>query len=140
MKLLDIKPVTEAVVKAAPDRPKVQRGQTTHFMELKDVDIWDESGLEDADVEVAFHYEAPSFSNHSYGEGTAREDHGSVIQIIEIRLLNDVNVLDMDDNVAKVLTKGTDLMKEKTLKGGLPIVSKRNLEWIEDRVAEYMGE
>jgi hypothetical protein len=137
MKLQDIKSVTEAVKMAAPTKPVRKYNPNARIVELNNIDIWDEHGLEEADIEVEFDYEAPSYSNHPYGEGTAREDHGAVIGITEIRLLNDVNVRDMDDNVEKVLAKGTDLMKEKTA-GGLPLVSKANLKWLEDQVAEKM--
>lgn len=118
MKLSEIKLVTEAKL---------------HRVELSDVDIWDRAGLEPVDLEIEFDYEEPSYSNHPYGEGTAREDHPAVIDISAVKLLKDANIYDdNEEKVLRVLAKGTDLLKEKDL------VTKQQLKWLEDQVAEKM--
>lgn len=80
---------------------------------FEEIDIWDASGLQPASVKVFYEYQAASFSDHPYGDTTAREHHPAEISIDKVELLNDTEMLDNDGNtVVKVLVCGTDLMKE----------------------------
>lgn len=85
-------------------------------MTFKDCDLWlgvgSKSDLDMADVSVEFEYEAPSHTDHPYGEGWAREYHGSSAEILAVRLVHDTNRLDEDGEVIGVLKAGTDLTEE----------------------------
>jgi hypothetical protein len=100
-------------------------------VELKDIDIWDQAGLEPVNIEVEFDYEAPSGQDHPYGEGSAREELGAVVDIATVRLTKEANIYDEDEKVVRVLKKGTDLMKE-------PFYKAKDTKWLSDQVVEKM--
>ena len=99
---------------------------------FKDLDIWrgigSKSDLDAADVDVTFDYER-SHTDHPYGAGTAREQHGAVVDIKSVKLLKDTAERDDDNKVAGTLPKGTDLMKQTWWQ-------KEWTSWLENSVGE----
>lgn len=104
MKLTDLRSLKE-------DRPY------TDSMTFKDCDVWLDIGskadIGPADVEVEFEYEAPSHTDHPYGEGSAREYHASSVDILAVKLIDDADVFDEDgQEVTGKLSSGTDLTQQ----------------------------
>ena len=121
MKLHEIKRVHEA------------RNPTETF---KDLDLWlarnSDSNLDSADVEVEYEHEAPSYSDHPYGEGSARERHGSSTGIISVKLLKDAHErTEGGEEIVKTLPKGTDLMKQSWWKSEWT-------DWLADKIGEKL--
>ena len=85
-------------------------------MKFEGCDLWlgrgSKSDLDTADVTVEFEYEAPSHTDHPYGEGSAREYHASSVDIIAVRLDKDTDRSNEDGEVIGKLKAGTDLTKE----------------------------
>ena len=85
-------------------------------MEFAGCDLWlgrgSKSDLDIADVTVEFEYEAPSHTDHPYGEGSAREYHASTVDILAVRLDDDTDRRDDNGDVIGQLKAGTDLTKE----------------------------
>ncbi len=101
---------------------------------MKLVDIWNNEGLESLDVEAFYYYESSHYTDHPYGDTTAREHHGAVIDLTSVIALEDGKVYDEDgDQVLRVIPKGTDLMKD-------PIWKEDFTEWFADEIAKELGE
>jgi hypothetical protein len=120
MKLSEIKTLKEA-----------RGGFTENFEQL---DLWtgigSKTNLESADVEVEYDYEAPSHTDHPYGQGTAREYHGSSVDIWSVKLTQDAKVYDEEgDKVVDVLKSGTDLMQQPWWQG-------KWTEWLAGQIRE----
>lgn len=103
---------------------------------FNDLDLWLEQGtksdLEAADVEVFYDHEPASHSDHPYGDTTAREYHGSNMDITEVLLLKDTNRYDGDaDKTVGMLPKGTDLLKQ-------PWWNKKWSEWLADQIQDEL--
>lgn len=111
---------------------KEARGFTEVF---KDLDLWQGVGsktnMASADVEVEYDYEGPSHSDHPYGEGTAREHHGSTVGILSVKLLQDADEYNDEDEKTGVLKKGTDLLKQSWW-------DNKWTDWLANQIAERM--
>lgn len=122
MKLSDIKTLRES------------RGAFTETFDS--LDLWQGVGsktnLEAADVEVEYDYEPPSYTDHPYGQGWAREHHGSSVDIISVKLTQDAKVYDDEgDKVVDTLKKGTDLMDKSWW-------DSKWTEWLAGQIGEKM--
>ncbi len=101
---------------------------------FKLADIWNNAGLESLDVDAFYYYEPSDYTDHPYGDTTAREYHGPVINLTSVIALEDGKVYDEDgDKVLRVIPKGSDLMKD-------PIWEDSFTEWFEDEIAKSLGE
>jgi len=68
----------------------------------------DDVYVEPFDVLVAYEYEDLGYSDHPYGEGKARENHGSSVVVTSITANEPVVLKNNDtDKVVKTLPKGT---------------------------------
>lgn len=102
------------------------RGLSRKFSNL---DIFQPDGLESVDVEVKYHYEAASYSDHPYGEGSAREHHPASVELISVKLLSDADIENDQGEVTATLAKGTDLIDQ-------PFWSNEHSDWFIDTLAE----
>jgi hypothetical protein len=66
---------------------------------FKDCDIWDEDGWGSADVKVEYDYEPEDYTDHPYGETTAREHHPATLDILTATLLTDLEQFNEDGNL-----------------------------------------
>lgn len=102
-----------------------------HDIVLKDIDLWDHAGLPSIDLEIEFDYEPPVSQRHPYGEGSATEHLGAIVDIASIRAAKEANIYDDDEKVVRVLAKGADITKE-------PFFRKKDFDTLADQVAEKM--
>lgn len=88
----------------------------------------------DFEVSVTYYYEPASSTLHVQGDPSTREHHPEHLDIIDVRLNDDVQELDEDGKkVGKVFKKGLKLLD-------LPGTDKSDEEFIMDRVRDELGD
>lgn len=107
-------------------KPALKESRATS-MQFDDLDIWSEVGLSEVNVSVTYEYEASSYSDHPYGEGTAREVHPAEVNLISVKVTDAVEITDEDNKVVEVLPVGTDLMDKDFWK-------KSDGDWLIDKI------
>ena len=83
---------------------------------FEECDLWlgkgSQADINVADIDVEYDFTPASHTDHPYGEGTAREYHPAEVNILSVKLRNDVDRTDEDGNVIGKLAKGTDLLDQ----------------------------
>jgi hypothetical protein len=80
---------------------------------LSNLDILNDEGFDNFDATAHFYYEADDYTDHPYGEGSAREYHPASIELNKLIAEHDINVIGEDGDVVRTVAKGTDLMTDK---------------------------
>ena len=82
------------------------------------------------DVKVTYHVEDLGYSDHPYGEGTAREEHGKSVSVISIESAEVVEVMNEEgDKVLKTFPTGTPVAK-------IPGWEESSNDWFQHKAEE----
>lgn len=65
--------------------------------------------IEPFDVLVSYECEDGGYTDHPYGEGSAREHHGFSCEVTSVTADEEVKIFDEDEKLIRTIPKGTDL-------------------------------
>lgn len=99
---------------------------------LKDIEVLDSASIVPFDARVIYEYEAVDYSDHPYGNGTARESHSATVQIISVKNTTIITQLDNEGQPLKELPIGTNVMKMDSW-------NKDCLAWFEEQAMSDAG-
>lgn len=83
------------------------------------------------DIHVEYEVEDHGYTDHPYGQGTAREDHGSSVNVTVMKTAEEVTYHNPDtDEVIKKFPKGTDCVD-------LPGWNEGDTEFVQNKAEEH---
>ncbi len=81
--------------------------------DFKSVDIWDGEDWGSANVRVTYEYEPSDYTDHPYGETSAREHHAASVSLSSVVLLEPLEKYADGDPTGEVINIGVDLMQHE---------------------------